>query len=139
MAKYPPYERISSTGELKQCYENARKEIISYQEAAKRERKLSRELAKDKHELQRDAKATKRKLVTLTEKQKAKDEATKCASWSGAATIAITLLYQAWHIVGFPGGYKWMVWWEHEAVYGVLVWCSTALFAYVYRLMHNGD
>ena len=38
----------------------------------------------------------------------AKEEAKKAGYWSGAAAISVTILYEVWKIVGFPGGREWI-------------------------------
>ena len=65
------------------------------------------------------------------------DEAKKAGYWSGAATISVTILYEMWKVVGFPGGYRWADFWAHEAVYGVMVWCSTMVLGILYRAAHK--
>ena len=84
-----------------------------------------------------DAKAAKSKLVTLSKHQKAKDEANKAGYWSGAAAITVTIFYEAFKVVGFPGGRAWSEWWGHEAVYGVIVWTVTMGFGWAYRATHS--
>ena len=84
-----------------------------------------------------DAKAARGKLVTLSKKQKAKDEANKAGYWSGAAAITVTIFYEAFKVVGFPGGRAWAEWWGHEAVYGVIVWTVTMGFGWAYRATHS--
>ena len=59
--------------------------------------------------------------------------------WSGAAAVAVTVLYETWKVIGFPGGHKWMEWWSHEAVFGVMMWVSTYVFATAYKLSHDDD
>ncbi len=61
----------------------------------------------------------------------------KAGYWSGAATISVTILYEMWKVVGFPGGYRWADFWAHEAVYGVMVWCSTMILGILYRAAHK--
>jgi len=84
-----------------------------------------------------DAKAAKSKLVTLSKHQKAKDEANKAGYWSGAAAITVTIFYEAFKVVGFPGGRAWSEWWGHEAVYGAIVWTVTMCFGWAYRATHS--
>ena len=59
--------------------------------------------------------------------------------WSGAAAVAVTVLYETWKVIGFPGGHKWMEWWSHDAVFGVMMWISTYVFATAYKLSHDDD
>ena len=84
-----------------------------------------------------EAKAAKGQLVTLSKKQKAQDEANKAGYWSGAAAICVTMMYEAFKVIGFPGGRTWAEWWGHEAVYGVIVWTVTMGFGWAYRATHS--
>ena len=133
MEKYPPWERIASPTDLRNYYESARNEIINYKKMANMANVTSKELAKDKRKYQAEAKVAKGQVVKLSKKQKATDEAKKAGYWSGAATIAITILYETWKVVGFPGGREWMALCEHEAIYGVIVWISTCTLGWFYR------
>ena len=135
--RYPPSERIASPTELREKYESARNEINSYKKSAQMANAVSKDLAKDKRKYQAEAKVAKGQVVRLSKKQKATEEAKKAGYWSGAATIAITILYETWKVVGFPGGREWMAWWNHEAVYGVMVWISTCTLGWFYRAGHK--
>ena len=137
MERYPPWERIASPTELREKYESARNEIKNYKQMANMANVTSRELAKDKRKYKAEAKVAKGQVVRLSKKQKATEEAKKACYWSGAATIAITILYETWKVVGFPGGREWMDWWNHEAVYGVMVWVSTCTLGWFYRAGHK--
>ena len=137
MERYPPWERIASPTELKEKYTSARNEIINYKKSAQIANAGAKALAKDKRKYQAEAKVAKGQVVKLSKKQKATDEAKKAGYWSGAATIAITILYETWKVVGFPGGREWMAWWEHEAIYGVMVWISTCTLGWFYRAGHK--
>ena len=137
MERYPPWERIASPTELREKYESARNEIKNYKQMANMANVTSRELAKDKYKYIKEAKVANGQVVRLSKKQKATEEAKKAGYWSGAATIAITILYETWKVVGFPGGREWMAWWEHEAVYGVMVWVSTCTLGWFYRAGHK--
>ena len=137
MERYPPWERIASPTELREKYESARNEIKNYKQMANMANVTSRELAKDKYKYKKEAKVAKGQVVRLSKKQKATEEAKKAGYWRGAATIAITILYETWKVVGFPGGREWMDWWNHEAVYGVMVWVSTCTLGWFYRAGHK--
>ena len=137
MEKYPPYDKIAAPSDRRKYYESARKEIINYKQMANVANLTSRDLAKDKHKYKQEAKVASKQLVQVTKKQKALDEAKKAGYWSGAATIGITILYETWKVVGFPGGHAWMGWWNHEAVYGVMVWCSTVTLGWFYKAGHK--
>ena len=135
--RYPPADRIASPNELREKYESARNEINSYKKSANLANAATKAIAKDKRKYQAEAKEAKGKVVRLSKKQKATEEAKKAGYWSGAATIAITILYETWKVIGFPGGREWMDWWNHEAVYGVMVWVSTCILGWFYRAGHK--
>ena len=137
MERYPPWERIASPTELKEKYTSARNEIINYKKSAQIANAGAKALAKDKRKYQAEAKVAKGQVVKLSKKQKATDEAKKAGYWSGAATIAITILYETWKVVGVPGGREWMEWGNHEAVYGVRGWISTCTLGWFYRVGHK--
>ena len=130
---YPPYNKIRSTGEMKECYEKAIKEVASLRESARNQRAASSENRKEVLESRRQVKRLNKDLLTMTAKEKAQEEASKCGYWSGGATVFVTMLYEAWRIVGFPGGRQWAAWWEHEALFGAITWVTTMTFASFYR------
>jgi|TARA_B100002019_G_scaffold290697_1_gene308983 hypothetical protein len=137
MADYPPYNKIRSTDQMKECYERARKEINSYKNSAKLANASAKGFAKDARSLKAENKQLGKDVVTLTKNQKAAEEAKKAGYWSGAAAISVTILYEVWKIVGFPGGKEWIQFWQHEAVYGVIMWISTMLFGVLYKDVKN--
>ena len=137
MERYPPANRIASVSELREKYERARAEIQSYKTSAHMAHVTARSLARDKHKYASEAKVARGQLLQLSKRQKASDEAKKAGYWSGAATISVTILYEMWKVVGFPGGYRWADFWAHEAVYGVMVWCSTMVLGILYRAAHK--
>ena len=130
---YPPPERISSPTELRETYRKAIEEIASLRKAARNQRAASSENRKEVLESRRQVKQLNKDLLTMTAKEKAQDEASKCGYWSGGATVFVTMLYETWRIVGFPGGREWAAWWEHEALYGAICWVTTMTFASFYR------
>ena len=134
---YPTYNKIRSTGEMKECYEKALKEITSLRDMQRTERAASRENRQEALESRRQVKRLNRDLLTMTAKEKAAEEASKCGYWSGAATVCVTMLYEAWRIVGFPGGRAWAAWWEHEALYGAICFITTMTFASFHKAFHG--
>jgi len=137
MERYPPANQIASPRDLRLKYEAARAEINNYKDMAHDATITARDLAKDKHKYKEEAKAAGKQLLEISAKEKAHDEAKKATYWSGAATIGITILYEMWKVIGFPGGWRWMDFWNHEAVYGVMVWCSTMTMGIIYRASHK--
>ncbi len=131
--------KVGSFAELRTYYDQAIAELDEWhrqRSAIEGESKANR---KDLLASRSEAKAEKGQLVTLSILQKAKDEANKAGYWSGAAAIAVTIFYEAFKVVGSPGGRAWAEWWGHVAVYGVIVWCVTMTFGWAYRATHSGS
>ena len=136
MAYLPP-ERIASPDQLRDSYRKALEEIKTLRKAAQAERVASRQNRKEALEGRKTVKKLNKDIVTLTKKEKAAEEASKCGYWSGGATVCVTMLYEAWRIVGFPGGKAWAAWWEHEGLYGAICWATTMTFASFHRAFHG--
>jgi len=84
-----------------------------------------------------EAKTAKGRLVTLSRKQKAKEEASKANYWSGGAAICVALFYELCKASeGWIGGPKYQSFWQHEAMISTLTFLTTSLFAWVYRAAH---
>lgn len=132
--KYPPSKEIASVTELRKLYDKAVAEIKDYKNSIKIANFGSKKIAQDAEKYKKEAKLAHRHVLTLTKKQKAAQEANKSTMWSGAAAIAVTVLYETWKVAGFPGGNKWMEWWNHEAVYGIMMWITTIFFAQMYKM-----
>lgn len=134
---YLPPERIASPDELRDSYRRALEEIKTLRQAARHERVVSRENRKEALAGRQTVKKLNQDIITLTKKEKAAEEASKCGYWSGGATVCVTMLYEAWRIVGFPGGRSWIHFWEHEALYGAICWITTMTFASFHRAFHG--
>ena len=119
--------------EKRRHYEEMRSELASYRESARSANIVSRQYRKKAEEATTEKKVAEKKLLHLTKKQKAIEEGKKAGYWSGAAAISVTILYEIWKVAGFPGGRQWMNFWNHEAVYGVLMWFATLMFGWFYR------
>ena len=131
---YPPSHKIASPSEIRRLYDELRSEVDSYREAANRANSGAQAAARDRNKYKEEAKVSSAHVLTLTKQQKSSDEANKSTMWSGAAAISVTILYETWKVVGFPGGYQWMEWWNHEAIFGVMMWTATIFFAQMYKL-----
>ena len=84
-----------------------------------------------------EAKTAKGRLVTLSRKQKAKEEASKANYWSGGAAICVALFYELCKASeGWIGGAKYQAFWQHEAMISTLTFLTTSLFAWVYKAAH---
>ncbi len=105
---------------------------------AKEINQAARNYHKERDEAQKSVRISNNQVLTLKtlrqKQQKATQEASRSTMWSGAAAIAVTILYETWKVAGFPGGNKWMVWWNHEAVYGILMWLATIFFGQMYKI-----
>ena len=130
---------VGSFAELRTYYDQAIAELDECHRQRRAIEGVSKANRKDLLASRSEAKAAKGQLVTLSKKQKAKDEANKAGYWSGAAAITVTIFYEAFKVVGFPGGRAWAEWWGHEAVYGVIVWCVTMTLGWAYRATHSGS
>ena len=130
---YPPWERVPSRDDTREYYEAMREEINNYKESAKSNRIMAKKYRNKADEATKENKTINKRLLTLSKKQKALDEAKKAGYWSGAAAISVTILYETWKVIGFPGGGRWMDWWNHEAVFGVMMWFSTCMFGWFYK------
>jgi hypothetical protein len=130
---------VGSFAELRTYYDQAIAELDECHRQRRAIEGVSKANRKDLLASRSEAKAAKGQLVTLSKKQKAKDEANKAGYWSGAAAITVTIFYEAFKVVGFPGGRAWAEFWGHEAVYGVIVWCVTMTLGWAYRATHSGS
>ena len=130
---------VASFGDLRECYDKLIKQLDDLYKELRMSRTSHRGDRKELEETRTEVKKAKKIVFTLTKKQKAAEEAKKAGLWSGAAAVAVTVLYETWKVIGFPGGYRWMEWWNHEAVFGVMMWVSTYMFATAYKIAHDDD
>ena len=106
-----------------------------------RNRRASEQLSRSRYgeaaEAKTEAKKIRRDLVTITKRQKAKEEASKAGYWSGGAAIAVALFYEVCKAVdNWPFGRQFEPVWTHEAMVSALTFLTTALFAWAYKSMH---
>ena len=130
---------VASFGDLRECYDKLIKQLDEIYKELRMSRTSHRGDRKELEETRTEVKKVKKIVFTLTKKQKAAEQAVMSGLWSGAAAVAVTVLYETWKVIGFPGGHKWMEWWSHEAVFGVMMWVSTYVFATAYKLSHEDD
>ena len=130
---------VASFGDLRGYYDQLVKQLDETHKELRMSRTVHRGDRRELEETRTEVKKAKKMVFTLTKKQKAAEEAKKAGLWSGAAAVAVTVLYETWKVIGFPGGHKWMEWWSHEAVFGVMMWISTYVFATAYKLSHDDD
>ena len=134
---YPEWGRIASRTELREYYESMREEISNYKASARTSGIIAKQYRQKADESTKENKTINKRLLTLSKRQKASGEAKKAGYWSGAAAISITILYETWKVIGFPGGGRWMGWWNHEAVFGVMMWFATCAFGWLYKASHE--
>ena len=130
---------VASFGDLRECYDKLIKQTDEVYKELRMSRAGHRGDRRELEETRTEVKKVKKIVFTLTKKQKAAEQAVMSGLWSGAAAVAVTVLYETWKVIGFPGGHKWMEWWSHEAVFGVMMWISTYVFATAYKLSHDDD
>ena len=131
--------QVASFGELRGHYDTLVRQLDETSAALRLARTSHRGDRKTLEENITKTAAAEEIAVTLTKKQQAADSAKSAGLWSGMAAVAVTMLYETWKVIGFPGGYRWMEWWNHEAVFGILMWISAYAFATAYKLSHNDD
>ena len=130
---------VASFGDLRGYYDRLIKQQDEIHKELRMTRAGHRGDRKDLEETRTEVKKVKKIVFTLTKKQKAAEQAVMSGLWSGAAAVAVTVLYETWKVIGFPGGHKWMEWWNHEAVFGIMMWVSTYVFATAYKIYHDDD
>ena len=99
-----------------------------------------RERASQARSSKHDAKVARGEVVTLTRKQKAKEEASKAGYWSGGAAICVALFYELCKASNqWIGGRQYQDFWQHEAMISTLTFLATSAFAWVYKCSHPGS
>tara|TARA_X000001388_G_scaffold70699_1_gene60013 strand:+ start:2437 stop:2874 length:438 start_codon:yes stop_codon:yes gene_type:complete len=136
-ANLPPDPAGMSMKDLSKAYRqlwNALEEQKRQKRAIQNVNKANRKELLQKRD---EAKTAKGRLVTLSRKQKAKEEASKANYWSGGAAICVALFYELCKASeGWIGGPKYQSFWQHEAMISTLTFLTTSLFAWVYRAAH---
>ena len=93
--------------------------------------------ATEAREAKKEAKSARGEIVTLTKRQKAKEEASKAGYWSGGAAVVVALFYEFCKASEvWIGGPKFQVFWQHEAAISTLTFLMTALFGWAYKCAH---
>jgi hypothetical protein len=88
-------------------------------------------------EAKKVAKSASKQLITITKKQKAKEEAVKSGYWSGASAISVALTYELFKAGdAWPGGSSFKEFWSHEAMVSTMTFIYTTIFAWAYRCAH---
>ena len=130
-------DECASFGELKMCYDRL---MNSYQECKRMKGATEtalRRTGQSEKEAVREAKKVRKDLVTITKKQKAKEEASKAGYWSGGAAVTVALFYELCKAGNtWIGGAKFQEFWQHEAMVSTLTFMMTSMFAWAYKAMH---
>ena len=120
------------------------KRAIEELDECHRNRRASEQLSRSRYgeaaEAKTEVKKVKRNLVTLTKRQKAKDEASKAGYWSGGAAVTVALFYELMKAGDtWVGGNQYQSFWQHEAMVSTLTFLVTAIFAWAYKAAHPGS
>ena len=98
---------------------------------------LTRERREQKDSANKEVKKLRGNLVQMTQRQKAKEEASKAGYWSGGAAVTVALFYELCKASdGWIGGAKFQSFWQHEAMVSTLTFLVTSLFGWAYKCMH---
>jgi hypothetical protein len=127
----------ASYAELKMYY----KQLVGELDECKRNSKAASDLSRNRYNEAKEAKTEVRRvrkdLVTISRKQKAREEASKAGYWSGGAAVCVALFYEICKATNqWPGGRQYESVWTHEAMVSALTFLTTALFAAAYKSMH---
>ena len=127
----------ASYAELKMYY----KQLVGELDECKRNSKAASDLSRNRYNEAKEAKTevrrVRRDLVTISRKQKAREEASKAGYWSGGAAVCVALFYEICKATNqWPGGRQYESVWTHEAMVSALTFLTTALFAAAYKSMH---
>tara|TARA_Y100001973_G_C5169410_1_gene318129 strand:+ start:233 stop:658 length:426 start_codon:yes stop_codon:yes gene_type:complete len=140
VGKYKDVKEIRSRMEQERLYNECRAEVASLKKQLSSTNVVTREYKHERDELKKSNKRAKARIVTMTKKQEATKQAQKSGMWSAGAGTTVAILYEYWKVpgVGFPGGHEWKDFWEHEAVFGLLMFFATITYGALYRALHEG-
>ena len=128
---------VGSFAELRTYYDQAIAELDECHRQRRAIEGVNKANRKELLQKRDEAKTAKSRLVTLSRKQKAKEEATKAGYWSGGAAICVALFYEFCKASnGWIGGPKFQSLWQHEAMISTLTFLTTSVFAWVYKAAH---
>ena len=130
-------DKTATYAELKTYY----RQLVEELDECHRNKRVSEQLSRSRYgeakEAKTEAKKAKRNLVTLTKRQKAKDEASKAGYWSGGAAVTVALFYELMKAgETWIGGNQYQSFWQHEAMVSTLTFMMTSIFAWAYKSMH---
>ncbi len=126
-----------SFADLQRAYTTLHKRLAECRRMKGATDTVLRKSVANEREAVKKANSANKKLVTISKKQKAKEEAAKAGYWSGASAICVALTYElmkagnAW-----PGGPQYREFWSHEAMVTTLTFVFTACLGWFYRSVH---
>ena len=127
----------ASYAELKLYYTQLVDELDQCKRNSRASSELSRNRYNEAKEAKTEVKRVRRDLVTISRKQKAREEASKAGYWSGGAAVMVALFYEICKATNqWPGGRQYESVWTHEAMVSALTFVMTALLAWAYKSMH---
>ena len=125
---------------MKMCYSRLHDSYLEEKRMKGATTHLLRKTGQSEREAKREAQKATKELVTISRKQKAKDEASKAGYWSGGAAITVALFYELCKAGNtWIGGAKFQEFWQHEAMVSTLTFLVTAIFAWAYKAAHPGS
>lgn len=128
---------IASPTEKDACYIHWMNKCDEEMRRRKAAEEILRQRSNEVRSSKRDAKVARGEVVTLTRRQKAKEEASKAGYWSGGAAICVALFYELCKASEqWIGGRQYQEFWQHEAMISTLTFLTTAIFAWVYKCAH---
>lgn len=136
--QYPPPEQIPSAERQRRLYVEAVKEITHLRQQVANENVIAKEFKHDRDDLKATNKRISKNLVTMTKREELSKAAQKSGMWSGAAGTTISIAYLYWDHAGFPGGYSWKTFWDHDQVFGLLMFLTTVIYGSVWKALHQG-
>ena len=136
--KYPPPEQIPSAERQRILYIEAVKEIEHLRQQVSNENIIAKEYKQDRDDLKTKNKRISRNLVTMTKREELSKASLKSGMWSGAAGTTVSIAYLYWDHAGFPGGYNWETFWEHDQVFGLLMFVTTIVYGAIWKALHEG-
>ena len=130
-------DQTATYAELKDHY----RALVEELDDCKRNRKAASDLSRNRYNEAKEAKTEVRRvrkdLVTISRKQKAREEASKAGYWSGGAAVCVALFYEICKATNqWPFGRQFESVWTHEAMISTLTFLMTTLFAAEYKSMH---
>ena len=127
----------ASFGELKMCYGKLYDAYLEEKRVKGATANALKRTGQSEREAKREAQKATKELVTISRKQKARDEASKAGYWSGGAAITVALFYELCKAGNtWIGGDKYQSFWQHEAMVSTLTFMMTSIFAWAYKSMH---